>query len=38
MEHLLERFSNIKLLAFDLDGVLTNGKLLIQSGTEWLRL
>jgi 3-deoxy-D-manno-octulosonate 8-phosphate phosphatase (KDO 8-P phosphatase) len=37
MEHVLERFSKIKLLAFDLDGVLTNGKLLIQSGTEWLR-
>ena len=37
MEHLLEKFSRLKLLAFDLDGVLTNGKLLVQSGSEWLR-
>lgn len=36
-EHLLVRFSNIKLLAFDLDGVLTNGKLLIQQDEQWLR-
>lgn len=36
-EHLLVRFSKIKLLAFDLDGVLTNGKLLIQQDEQWLR-
>ncbi len=34
---MLVRFSNIKLLAFDLDGVLTNGKLLIQQDEQWLR-
>lgn len=33
----LEKFSRIKLLAFDLDGVLTNGKLLIMPDGEWLR-
>ena len=36
-EHLLVRFSKIKLMAFDLDGVLTNGKLLIQNDEQWLR-
>lgn len=36
-EHLLIKFSKIKLLAFDLDGVLTNGKLLVQKDNEWLR-
>lgn len=36
-EHILERFSKIKLLAFDLDGVLTNGKLIIQPENEWIR-
>lgn len=35
--HLLVKFSKIKLLAFDLDGVLTNGKLLIQKDQHWLR-
>lgn len=35
--HLLEKFSKIKLLAFDLDGVLTNGKLLIHPANEWIR-
>lgn len=34
---LLDSFSKIKLLVFDMDGVLTNGKLLIQSDGEWLR-
>lgn len=34
---ILEKFSRIKLLAFDLDGVLTNGKLLIMPDGEWLR-
>jgi len=36
-EHLLVRFSKIKLMAFDLDGVLTNGKLMIQKGGQLLR-
>jgi len=35
--HILENFSKIKLLAFDLDGVLTNGKLLIHDENMWLR-
>jgi 3-deoxy-D-manno-octulosonate 8-phosphate phosphatase (KDO 8-P phosphatase) len=35
--NLLDLFSKIKLLIFDLDGVLTNGKLLIQADGEWLR-
>jgi 3-deoxy-D-manno-octulosonate 8-phosphate phosphatase (KDO 8-P phosphatase) len=35
--HILEKFSKIKLLAFDLDGVLTNGKLLIHDENMWLR-
>lgn len=34
---ILEKFSRIKLLAFDLDGVLTNGKLLIMPDGEWIR-
>ncbi len=34
---LLERFSRIKLLAFDLDGVLTNGKLFVMPDGEWIR-
>ena len=38
VEHLLVRFSKIKLMAFDLDGVLTNGKLMIQKGEQWLRV
>jgi 3-deoxy-D-manno-octulosonate 8-phosphate phosphatase (KDO 8-P phosphatase) len=33
----LEKFSRVKLLAFDLDGVLTNGKLWIMPDGEWLR-
>jgi 3-deoxy-D-manno-octulosonate 8-phosphate phosphatase (KDO 8-P phosphatase) len=33
----LEKFSRIKLLAFDLDGVLTNGKLIIMPDGEWIR-
>jgi 3-deoxy-D-manno-octulosonate 8-phosphate phosphatase (KDO 8-P phosphatase) len=36
-EHILEKFSRIRLLAFDLDGVLTNGKLDIQPNGEWTR-
>lgn len=35
--HILEKFSKIKLLAFDLDGVLTSGKLLIHDENMWLR-
>jgi 3-deoxy-D-manno-octulosonate 8-phosphate phosphatase (KDO 8-P phosphatase) len=34
---LLEKFSSVKLLAFDLDGVMTNGKLLVMPDGEWIR-
>ena len=34
---ILEKFSRVKLLAFDLDGVLTNGKLLVMPDGEWIR-
>ncbi len=34
---LLEKFNHIRLLAFDLDGVLTNGKLLLSPDGEWIR-
>ncbi|MEY3433285.1 MAG: hypothetical protein RL131_1221 [Bacteroidota bacterium] len=34
---LLDKFSKIKLLVFDMDGVLTNGKLLIHPDGNWLR-
>jgi len=34
---LLEKFNHIRLLAFDLDGVLTNGKLLLSPDGEWMR-
>lgn len=33
----LEYFKNIKTFIFDMDGVLTDGKVLVMSGTEWLR-
>lgn len=33
----LEKFSRIQLIALDLDGVLTNGKLLIMPDGEWVR-
>lgn len=33
----LEKFSRIKLLAFDLDGVMTDGKLLVMPEGEWVR-
>jgi 3-deoxy-D-manno-octulosonate 8-phosphate phosphatase (KDO 8-P phosphatase) len=33
----LEKFSRVKLLAFDLDGVMTNGKLLVMPDGEWIR-
>lgn len=35
--HLLEKLAQIKLLVFDLDGVLTNGKLLVMPNGEWIR-
>ncbi len=35
--HLLEKISHLRLLVFDLDGVLTNGKLLILPNGEWVR-
>ena len=35
--NLLERLLNINLMVFDLDGVLTNGKILLNSDGEWLR-
>lgn len=34
---LLEKLLKIRLLAFDMDGVLTNGKLLVMPGGEWIR-
>jgi 3-deoxy-D-manno-octulosonate 8-phosphate phosphatase (KDO 8-P phosphatase) len=33
----LEKFSRIKLLAFDLDGVMTDGKLIVMPDGEWIR-
>jgi 3-deoxy-D-manno-octulosonate 8-phosphate phosphatase (KDO 8-P phosphatase) len=35
--NLLERLLNINLMVFDLDGVLTNGKVLLSTDGEWLR-
>lgn len=37
MNNLLERYAQLKLMVFDLDGVLTNGKILLQGDGEWLR-
>lgn len=34
---ILERLQKVRLLAFDLDGVLTNGKILLSSDGSWLR-
>jgi 3-deoxy-D-manno-octulosonate 8-phosphate phosphatase (KDO 8-P phosphatase) len=34
---LLEKLAQVKLLVFDLDGVLTNGKLLVMPNGEWIR-
>ncbi len=34
---LLEKFQQIRLLVFDMDGVLTNGKLLLISPDQWIR-
>ncbi|CAN5206777.1 HAD-IIIA family hydrolase [soil metagenome] len=35
--NILEDFRHIKAFVFDMDGVLTDGTLIIQSRTEWLR-
>ena len=35
--HLLEKLKQVKLLVFDLDGVLTNGKILVMPNGEWIR-
>lgn len=35
--NLLERFSLVKMIVFDLDGVLTNGKVLLLGSEEWIR-
>jgi 3-deoxy-D-manno-octulosonate 8-phosphate phosphatase (KDO 8-P phosphatase) len=35
--NLLDQFKKIKTFVFDMDGVLTDGTLIVQSGTEWLR-
>ena len=35
--HLLEKLQQVKLLVFDLDGVLTNGKILVMPNGEWIR-
>jgi 3-deoxy-D-manno-octulosonate 8-phosphate phosphatase (KDO 8-P phosphatase) len=35
--HLLEKLEQVKLLVFDLDGVLTNGKILVMPNGEWIR-
>ena len=34
---LLNKFQQIRLIVFDMDGVLTNGKLLLLSTDEWIR-
>lgn len=35
--HLLEKLAQVKLLVFDLDGVMTNGKILVMPNGEWIR-
>ena len=35
--HLLEKLSSVKVLVFDLDGVLTNGKVWVMPNGEWIR-
>ena len=35
--HLLEKLEQVKLLVFDLDGVMTNGKILVMPNGEWIR-
>ncbi len=34
---LLEKLAQVKLLVFDLDGVMTNGKILVMPNGEWIR-
>ncbi|MEY4777549.1 MAG: hypothetical protein RIS13_297 [Bacteroidota bacterium] len=34
---LLEKLAQVKLLVFDLDGVVTNGKILVMPNGEWIR-
>ena len=34
---LLEKLAQVKLLVFDLDGVVTNGKILVMPTGEWIR-
>jgi 3-deoxy-D-manno-octulosonate 8-phosphate phosphatase (KDO 8-P phosphatase) len=35
--NVLEQFARVKTFIFDMDGVITDGTLIIQSGSEWLR-
>lgn len=35
--HLLKKLEQVRLLVFDLDGVLTNGKILVMPDGEWIR-
>ncbi|MEN9950808.1 MAG: hypothetical protein RLY85_1560 [Bacteroidota bacterium] len=35
--NLLERFARVKLLVFDMDGVLTNGKIIVMPDGQWVR-
>ena len=35
--HLLEKLEQVRLLVFDLDGVMTNGKILVMPDGEWIR-
>ena len=35
--HLLEKLEQVQLLVFDLDGVMTNGKILVMPNGEWIR-
>jgi 3-deoxy-D-manno-octulosonate 8-phosphate phosphatase (KDO 8-P phosphatase) len=37
INNLLESFSLIKLMVFDMDGVLTNGKISLMGNEEWIR-
>ncbi len=35
--HLLEKLEQVQILVFDLDGVMTNGKVLVMPNGEWIR-
>ena len=37
MINLLERYAQLRLMVFDLDGVLTNAKVLLMGDDEWIR-